>query len=625
MARRVTLGAGAAFLLAMASPPAPAPARVLPNDNRTPSGTMRSDTLVLRLVVTRAEWYPEAADGPHVTVEAFGEEGVAPSIPGPLIRVRTGTPIRATVRNALPDSTAYVIGLGTHPIAPSDTLRLPPGASATVAFLAGAPGTYLYRAVVGKDPDGPPAERETANGAFVVDPEGGSAPDRIFVVNVWAQVVDSMHQRQTLGFNGKSWPYTERLSLTVGDSVRWRVINGSTRGHPLHLHGFYYRVDETGTGLSSRIVPAAQRRLSVTDQYVPWQTRMITWSPDRPGHWLFHCHLTVHVSPEARLGYSGDAEHENHSSNAAEHMAGLVLGIIVAPRPGESYARTGTPRRLDLFAQQGGPRGPMATTYSYVLQRGVNPPAPDSVPMPSSTLVLTRGEPTDIVVHNRSREATGIHWHGIELESFSDGVVGWSSQGTTLAPPIAPGDSFRARLTLPRAGTFMYHTHLNDIQQLTSGATGPLIVLEPGEIFDPGRDHVYMTTWGGRVPGVGVSQNLLVNGDAGTSPDLVLAAGLRHRFRLINIGVALNVRFQLRRDTTTVQWQARAEDGADLPAALRVMLPAAQLVAVGETCDFEWTPVDPGVYELSATMVRPPGFTAPLGPAQRWVQRLVVR
>ena len=95
--------------------------RVIPNDNRAPAGTLQHDTLRIALVLQQGEWYPEAEDGPHVTVEAFGEAGKAPSIPAPLIRVREGTVIRASVRNALPDSTASLIGFGPHPIATIDT------------------------------------------------------------------------------------------------------------------------------------------------------------------------------------------------------------------------------------------------------------------------------------------------------------------------------------------------------------------------------------------------------------------------------------------------------------------------------------------------------------------------
>lgn len=600
--------------------------RATANDNRRPAGLMLRDTLVLRLVVGRAEWYPEAADGPHITIEAFGEEGASPSIPAPLIRARAGTPIRATVRNALSDSTIHVIGLGRHPVPVGDTLHIAPGASAEVTFAAGVPGTYLYRAVIGNDPDGRPSERETANGAFVVDPEGGSPPDRIFVINVIQyEVATTTGFRVAIGFNGKSWPYTERLPMAVGDSARWRVVNGTVRGHPLHLHGFYFRVEGTGDGLSSRTIPEDGRRLAVTDQVQPWGTRTLAWSPDRPGNWLFHCHLMFHVTSEARLDHDGLHGGDDHATDPNAHMAGLVLGISVAPRRGENYARTGEPRRLDLYFQQGGRRGSIPVTYSYVLQRGAKPPAPDSVEVSGPPIVVTRGTATDIVVHNRAREATGVHWHGVELESWSDGVVGWSSRGTAMAPPIAPGDSFTARLTLPRTGTFIYHTHLNDVAQVTGGAAGPLIVLEPGEIFNPARDHVYLSIWHGRPLGLLQIPGVLVNGDSIGSAPRDLEAGVTHRFRLINIGAAGVVRYSLRRDTTLVQWKARAKDGADLPPALRVMQSAVQLVSVGETYDFEFVPPGPGTYEISAAALIPPSFPGGAGPQHRWRQRLVVR
>ncbi len=596
-------------------------ARVSPNDNRRQAGTMRGDTLVLQLMVRTAEWYPEADNGPHIMVEAFGEEGKAPSIPAPLIRVRTGTPIRAMVRNALPDSAIHVIGLGTHPVPLADTVHVSPGASTEVIFRAGAPGTYLYRAVIGNNPDGRPSERETAAGAFVIDPETGSPPDRIFVVNVIAEESGSKF-RQAITFNGRSWPFTERVALTVGDTARWRIVNGTARGHPMHLHGFYFRLDADGDGRSSRTIPPEGRRLGVTEQLQPWGTRLLTWSPDRPGNWLFHCHLMFHVTAEARLDHDDTHGADDHSADPAKHMAGLVLGIPVSPRPGESYTRSGQPRRLNLYFHQGGRRGSIPVTYSYVLQRGATPPAPDSVEVPGSPIVVTQGTATDIVVHNRAREATGVHWHGLELESWSDGVVGWSSRGTAMAPPIVPGDSFIARLTLPRAGTFIYHTHLNDVAQVTGGAAGALIVLPPGESFNPARDHVYLSLWHGpparrlELPG------LLINGDSMSSPVKEIAAGVVHRFRIINIGAAGVVRYSLRADTALVQWRARAKDGADLPEALRVMRPATQLVSVGETYDFEFVPPHPGVYEFFVVSVLPPGVVRPVKP---WRQTLIVR
>jgi FtsP/CotA-like multicopper oxidase with cupredoxin domain len=217
------------------------------------------------------------------------------------------------------------------------------------------------------------------------------------------------------------------------------------------------------------------------------------------------------------------------------------------------------------------------------------------------------------VVRNFAREPVGIHWHGIELESWSDGVAGWSGQGGMVAPAIAPGDSFTARLSLPRAGTFIYHTHLNDIDQVINGAIGPMVVLEPGQAYDPARDHVYLSGWNGPPTRAGIG--LQVNGDSSSSPSRELAAGVTHRFRLLNLGPANSVRYELRRDTTLAHWQALARDGADLPPALRVVQPARRSVAVGQTFDFALTP-EPGVFELTAAFgVQPP----------MWRQRLVFR
>src|SRR6476619_568027 len=86
-------------LTAMTAATRSGPPVVEANDNRTPAGDLRNDTLTIHLVVKTATWYPEAPDGPHVDVAAFGEEGKAPSIPGPLIRVPEGTTIVASVSN----------------------------------------------------------------------------------------------------------------------------------------------------------------------------------------------------------------------------------------------------------------------------------------------------------------------------------------------------------------------------------------------------------------------------------------------------------------------------------------------------------------------------------------------
>jgi hypothetical protein len=50
--------------------------------------------------------------------------------------------------------------------------------------------------------------------------------------------------------------------------------------------------------------------------------------------------------------------------------------------------------------------------------------------------------------------------------------------------------------------------------------------------------------------------------------------------------------------TTVVQWRLIAKDGFDLPATAQRTSPAHQILAVGETYDFEYTPSRKGTLAL---------------------------
>jgi FtsP/CotA-like multicopper oxidase with cupredoxin domain len=251
------------------------------------------------------------------------------------------------------------------------------------------------------------------------------------------------------------------------------------------------------------------------------------------------------------------------------------------------------------------------------VESGGRVPAPDSLPRTSDILVLTRGVPTTVTVVNRLREATSVHWHGLELDdSYSDGVSGWSGAGRHLAPEIPPGKSFAARLLAPRAGTFIYHAHLDDIEQLSSGLYAPMIVLEPGTRLDPATDHAFIAGWDSPHGSPSVPPYLLINGDSVSSPPIRIAQGRAQRLRFINMGLAGPVAYTLWRDSTPATWQALAKDGADLPPSLAVSGPGRTLVSVGETRDFSFMPADTGKYRLTAGL---PGLPP------RWSEEIVVR
>ena len=570
---------------------------------------MRGDTLFLDLDVRMARWYPEAADGEAIEAAIVGEVGREPQVPAPLVRAPEGTIVVARLTNALTDSTVTWRGLTSRPGTDSMTLR--PGETRTTRFTIGRAGTYMYSTSAGRyNPD--LSEREQGIGAFVVDKRGARTSDRVFVMNIWGQQTDPKDPttyRNALAINGHGWPYNERIEASRGDTLHWRIVNGTVRDHPMHLHGFYFNILARGDVAHDSTFAVNDRENVVTQTMPPFSTMAMDWVASREGNWLFHCHLTFHVNSSGRFAQVTDMHEDHRSGDARRHMAGLVLGIEVKPRGVATRPSRANARAMRLVVQEGRPRARAARALGFVLQSGL-PPTADSVEMPGTTLILTRGQPTDITVVNHLKESTAVHWHGIELESWSDGVAGWSGAMNRLAPAIAPGDSFTAHLTLPRAGTFIYHTHLNDVEQLTSGLYGAIIVLEPGQKLDPRTDHVFVIGWDGPKD----PPHLLVNGDSAPSP-LVLDRGLHHRLRFVFIGAVGGDPLALMSIGSPVTWRPLARDGYAIPLARQREQSANVLGWAGQTYDFDFDARDSREYILVAGNPAKP----------LWTRRIVVR
>lgn len=562
---------------------------VQPNDNTSIAGTLAHGTRKIELDVRRSDWRIEGPDGPGLRVAAIGEAGRMPTIPAPLLRVEAGTRLAVTVRNRLP-AAVTVFGLHARSAAPPDSFIVAPDAVETVEFEPGDPGTYLYwmREGPAPDPESDQAdwEHEQLAGALVVDEPGAPADDRVIVINIFSEPLDASNPEgdwaEGLTMNGLSWPFSERMRLEVGENVRWRVVNASTRNHPMHLHGFYYTVLSRGTATADTVYAQRDRRLVVTEAMRARTTMAMEWTPTRPGKWLFHCHLSFHVTPDIRLPGAVEADRRHGHT----HMAGLVTGIEVAPGPTDLVVR-GEPVALDLHAVEL-PADSGEARYGFAVgdQAG-------SVPGPP--LIFRQYQSADVTVHNELSVSTGIHWHGLELDAWADGVPGWSASDGKVSPMIPPGGSFTYRLSFQRPGTFIYHTHLDDIEQLTRGLYGALLVLPEGEAYDPRTDHVLVFGW--NEPGPESIAGVDWNGSQ-EQPDGRAAVGETHRFRVTNIAPADNITAWVTRDDVVVPVTLHAKDGADLPGHQQVPVEALPRLFVGETADFTWTPAEPGSYEV---------------------------
>ena len=594
-------------LVSRPTPPTPilAPSAAIANDNRTSAGHLVRGVLTLNLEAREALWYPEESAGPPIPIVAFAEAGGPSRAPGPMIRVPAGTEMRITVHNALAVP-MRLWGLQDRSGSGLDSTVIAPGATQTFQFRADIPGTFFYWGRTGVRPPLPvPGAMTDAllTGAFIVDPAGTTPrkDERVLMISLFSDTIGGLRlkseradremqreliprERWFLGtINGRSWPHTERLTYNLGDTVRWRVINASPVPHPMHLHGFYFDVHSRGDANRDTIYTASRERKAVTE-WMPGATTMtMTWVATRPGNWIFHCHIVTHISDASRLPPVNNASMSNGHMNHAENgMAGLVVGLRVLPKGKFALAQqNSTRRRLRVFITQKEHVYGDQPGYSYILQEGPNPPALDSVRIPSSTITVHQNEPAEITVINRSKTTATIHWHGIELESYYDGVGDWSGWNSFLAPSIAPGDSFVVRMTPQRPGTFIYHTHTDENTQLPSGLYGALIVLPPNGVADT-TDRVFLIGIGGPDD----NAHAVINGTMTPAP-VNLRAGVAHRFRFINISPLESHTVQLLSGNTVQTWRALAKDGADLMPQQAVSVTSSLALHPGETYDFE--------------------------------------
>jgi len=101
--------------------------------------------------------------------------------------------------------------------------------------------------------------------------------------------------------------------------------------------------------------------------------------------------------------------------------------------------------------------------------------------VPGPLIRVRRGDRLIVHFTNRLPEETTIHWHGVRLPAAMDGVPGHSQPG------VPPGGSFDYSFTVPDAGLFWYHPHINSAAQVGDGLYGALLVEPRPE--DAGGEH----------------------------------------------------------------------------------------------------------------------------------------
>lgn len=85
---------------------------------------------------------------------------------------------------------------------------------------------------------------------------------------------------------------------------------------------------------------------------------------------------------------------------------------------------------------------------------------------PGPTIEVVEGDRVRVFVTNKLPEHTSVHWHGQLLPCGMDGVTGLTQPG------IPVGKTFVYEFVARHAGTFMYHPHADEMQQMAMGMMG---------------------------------------------------------------------------------------------------------------------------------------------------------
>lgn len=217
------------------------------------------------------------------------------------------------------------------------------------------------------------------------------------------------------------------------------------------------------------------------------------------------------------------------------------------------------------------------------------------------TIEAVEGDRLRVYVTNRLPAPTTVHWHGLHVANGFDGVSGLTQ------PAIPPGATFVYELPLTQHGTFMYHSHHDEMVQMAMGLMG-MFVVHPRRPTSPppDRDYAYLLSeWsidaGLRRPDPNEMSDfnvLTFNGRVfpGTTP-MVARRGERVRIRIGNLSATDHHPIHVHGHSVEVV----ATDGGDVPAAGR-WPETTVLVPTGSVRVLEFVADHPGDWAVHCHM-----------------------
>jgi manganese oxidase len=254
---------------------------------------------------------------------AWGFDG---KVPGPVLYATEGDLVKVYfTNNHTTEHTIHFHGLHVPnemdgvAVGHLSHLEVKPGETHTYEFIAGPPGTHIYHCHV----NSPMHIDMGMSGVFIVYPKDKRNEPKVdketvlllddWYINEFGGQEAMAHpvmiqQANYFTVNGKSFPATEPIKLTQGETIRVRMANISYQAHFMHLHGNSFVV----THKDGYRVKTPQEQDAVL--IGPGERYDLVFTAKNTGLWLFHCHIVPHVT------------------NDGDYPGGLLVPVVIEAR-----------------------------------------------------------------------------------------------------------------------------------------------------------------------------------------------------------------------------------------------------------------------------------------------------
>lgn len=275
----------------------PAETEGLGSQPLAPTEVLADGTKVFDLTMELGDWEVS----PGEVVEAWTFNGM---VPAPKLELEVGDRVQVRVQNDLPLATdvhwhGMNVDNANDGVAPLTQDLIEPGSSFTYSFTTDEPAVAMYH---------PHAHghRLLPDGMFGVVLVGDvrlPLGQTVGLEQVPADLTVSqeipmvLNDAGVIGYslNGKSFPATQPYTAKVGDWILVHYFNEGTQIHPMHLHQFdQIVVAKDGYPLDA---PYTVDTLNVA----PGERYSVLVQVDKPGAWVWHCHILPHVESEAGM------------------------------------------------------------------------------------------------------------------------------------------------------------------------------------------------------------------------------------------------------------------------------------------------------------------------------------